>query len=101
MLDWLSDAITGVASFFGQGMASLLSWLLSGIISVITKILSAANGIFDLLDALFGFFVSIKDATLGLITVFFPWIPAEVLTVITLGFFAILLAGIVKKVSGK
>ena len=101
MLDWLGDAITGVASFLGEGVASLLSWLLSGIISVITKILSAADGIFDLLDALFGFFVSIKDATLGLIAVFFPWIPAEVQTVITLGFFAILLAGIVKKVSGK
>lgn len=101
MLDWLGDAITGVASFLGEGVASLLSWLLSGVISVITKILSAADGIFDLLDALFGFFVSIKDSTLGLISVFFPWIPVEVLTVITLGFFAILLAGIVKKVSGK
>lgn len=101
MLDWLGSALGNAASALGEGVVSILSWLLSGLISVVTKILDAAGGIFDLLDALWGFFVSIKDSLLGLLPAFFPWIPAEVLTVISLGFFAILLAGIVKKVRGK
>ena len=97
MLNWLGDALMGL----GEGLASLLSWLFSGLISVVTKALSAAGGVFDLLDALLGFFVGIKDSLLGLVPVFFPWIPSEVLTVISLGLFAVLLAGIVKKVRGK
>lgn len=101
MLTWLGDAIAGVAAAFGDGVGSLLSWLLSGLIGVITRVINAAGGIFDLLDALFGFFVSIKDTVLGLLGVFFPFIPSEVLSVIGFGLFAVLLAGIVKKVSGK
>lgn len=101
MLNWLGDALQGAVSFLGEGVVSILSWLLSGVISVIAKVLRAAGGIFDVLDALWGFFVSIKDSILGLIPAFLPWIPAEVATVISLGLFAILLAGIVKKVSGK
>ena len=97
MLDWLGSALQGL----GEGVVSILSWLFSGVISVITKMLNAAGGIFDLLDALGGFFVSIKDALLGLLPAFFPWIPADVSAVISLGLFAILLAGIVKKVRGK
>lgn len=96
-MDWLGSALSGL----GEGLVSILSWLFSGVLSVLAKILRAAGGIFDLLDSLWGFFVSIKDALLGLLTVFFPWVPAEVITVISLGFFAVLLAGIVKKVSGR
>ena len=101
MLTWLGDALRGVTAAFGEGIGSLLSWLLSGLISVITRVINAAGGIFDLLDALFGFFVSIKDTLLGLLSVFFPFIPPEVVSVIGFGLFAVLLAGIVKKVSGK
>lgn len=101
MLSWLGDALQSVASWLGQGVASILSWLFSGLLSVLTKVLQAARGIFDLLDALFGFFVSIKDAVLGLLQAVFPWVPSEVMTVISLGFLAVLLAGIVKQVRGK
>lgn len=101
LLGWLGDALKGAISFLGEGVVSILSWLLSGVLSVLTKVLNAAGGIFDLLDAIWGFFVSIKDSILGLLPAFFPWIPAEVMTVITLGLFAVLLAGIVKRVRGK
>ena len=97
MLNWIGSALHGL----GEGISSILAWLFSGVISVITKCLNAAGGIFDLLDALWGFFVSIKDVLIGLLSLFFPWIPPEVLTVVGLGLFAILLAGIVKKVRGK
>ena len=101
MLAWLGNALQDIGSALGEGIMSLLSWLLSGLLSILSKILSAAGGIFDLLDALWGFFVSIKDATLGLLPAMFPWIPADVMNVISLGLFAILLAGIVKRVRGK
>lgn len=101
MLDWLGTAIQDVGSWLGSGVMSILSWLLSGVISVVSKILGAFGGVFELLDSIWNFFVSIKDATLGLLPALFPWIPADVMNVISLGLFAILLAGIVKRVRGK
>lgn len=101
MLSWIGDALKSAASWLGQGLSSILSWLLSGVISVLSKVLAASDGIFDLLDSLFGFFISIKDAIVSLLLVVFPWVPPEVMTVITLGLFAVLLAGIVKQVRGK
>ncbi|MEA4934755.1 MAG: hypothetical protein VB071_14400 [Lawsonibacter sp.] len=101
MFKWIGDALSGAVSVIGEGLSKVLSWLISGLLSVISKILSAFGGIFDLLDALWGFFVGIKDAILNLLSAFFPWIPPEVVTVISLGLFAVLLAGIIKKVRGK
>lgn len=97
MSDFLSAALGGL----GSGLKAILSWLFSGLISIVTKAIRALDGIFDVLDSLWDFFVSIKDAAIGLMSAFFPWIPAQVMTVISLGFLAVLLAGIVKKVRGK
>lgn len=101
MLNWIGNALKGAVSWLGEGIVSILSWLLSGVLSVLSRVLQAAGGIFDLLDAIWNFFVSIKDSIVNMVSVFFPWIPVEVLTVITLGLFAVLLAGIVKRVRGK
>lgn len=101
MLSWIGNALKGAVSWLGEGIVSILSWLLSGVLSVLSRFLRAAGGIFDLLDAIWNFFVGIKDSIVNMVSVFFPWIPAEVLTVITLGLFAVLLAGIVKRVRGK
>lgn len=97
MLDWLGSAIQDVGSLFGSGVMSILSWLLSGVLSIATKVLRAAGGIFGLLDAVWNFFVSIKDSILGLLPALFPWIPEDVMTVISLGLLAILLAAFVKR----
>lgn len=101
MIGWIGSALKNAASWLGEGIVSILSWLLSGVLSVLSKVIRAAGGIFDLLDALWGFFVGIKDSILGLLPALFPWIPAEVAAVISLGLFAVLLAGIVKKVRGR
>lgn len=97
MLDWLGDAVNGLAS----GMKSLLSWLFSGLLSILSKAISALGGIFDVLDSLWDFFVGVKDALVDLMVAFFPWIPPEVMMVFSLGLLSVLLAGIVKKVRGK
>lgn len=96
-MEWLGDAISAI----GSGIGSLLSWLFSGVISVVSKVIRAVGGIFDVLDAVFNFFFGLKDTALNLLGALFPWIPAEVLSVISLGVLAILLASIVKKVRGK
>lgn len=101
MLSLLDSVLEIIGSDQGEGVMSLLSWLISGLMSIFSEIRSVAVGIFDLLDALLCFFVSVKDATLGLLPSLFPWIPADVMNVISLGLFAVLLAGFVKKVSDK
>lgn len=97
MLDWLGSAIQDVGTWFGSGVMSIISWLLSGILSILTKVIRAVGGVFGLLDAVYEFFVSIKDAILGLLPALFPWIPEDVMTVISLGLLAILLAAFVKR----
>ncbi len=96
-MEWLGDAIGAI----GSGIGSLLSWLFSGVISVVSRVIRAVGGIFDLLDAVFNFFFGLKDTALNLLGVLFPWIPADVMGVISKGLMAILLAGIIRKVRGK
>ena len=100
MLDWVSEAFQGAVSFIGESLVKILDWLLSGIVSVLTKAIDAADGVFDVLNSLWNFFVSIKDLLLNLFSVLFPFVPPEVFSVVSLGLFAVLLAGIVKKVRG-
>lgn len=95
MFKWIGSAFKSVASAVGDGIASILSWLLSGLLSVLSKILRALGGVFGLLDAVWDFFVGIKDTFLALLGVFFPWIPEDVLTVLTLGLVAVLLSGVI------
>lgn len=101
MLKWIGSALKGVASFVGEGIASVLSWLLSGVLSVLGKILRAFGGVFALLDAIWDFFVGIKDVFLELVGAFFPWVPEDVITVVSLGLLAVLLAGVIRAVRGK
>ena len=96
-MEWLGD----VLNVIGSGIGSLLSWLFSGLISVVSRVIRAVGGIFDLLDSLFNFFFGLMNTALNLLDTLFPWIPADVMAVISMGVLAILLAGIVKKVRGK
>lgn len=98
MFNWIGDALKSAASWLGEGVSSILSWLLSGVISVLSKVIDAASGIFDLLDAIWGFVLTIKDLLFGLLPALFPWIPEDVLGVISAGFFAVLIAGFIKLV---
>lgn len=98
MFEWMGNALKGAASLLGDGLVEILDWLLSGLITVLTKVIDAASGIFDVLDAVVNFFLSIKDLLLGLFPALFPWIPEDVLAVISVGLLAVLLAGFIKLV---
>lgn len=101
MFGWIQDTVGNIAGWLGDGIASFFEWLFGGIITIVTKVVDAFNSIFDVLDGLWNFAIGLKDNLFGLVGAFLPFIPAPVLTVISLGLLAVLLAGIVKKVWGK
>lgn len=101
MFKWIGNAVGNIASWLGDGIGSLFNWLFGGIGIVLTKLIDAANGFWDVLDSLWNFAVGFKDSLFGMFTVFFPFVPESVLAVISLGLLAVLLAGIYKRVRGK
>lgn len=98
MGDWLSRAVSSIGSWLGGGLSSFFNWLLGGIITIVTMIIDAAAGFWDVLEAIWDFAVGFKDSIFDLIGAFFPFIPEPVMTVLSLGLLAILIAGIVRKV---
>jgi len=97
MLGWLEGAVSGIFSWLGSGLGSFFKWLLDGIVTIFTKVINAADGFWDVLDALWGFAIGFKDDLLILFTTFFPFVPVEVVTVISLGLIAVLVAGFVRR----
>ena len=86
---WLGNTLQDIGSTLGSGVMSLLSWLFSGLLSVATKILVALGGVYDLLDAIIDFFIGVKDSILGLLPVLFPFVPEDVMLVISFGLYFI------------
>ncbi len=101
MLSWITNTIGNISSWLGDGVASLFNWLLSGLGTLLTKIINAFTGIWDVLDSIWDFAVSLVTNLMTMFGSFFPFVPASVLTVLNLGLIAVLIAGIVNKVRGK
>lgn len=101
MLNWIKQTVGNIAGWMGDGVASVFDWLLGGLATIVTKVIDAAGGFWDVLDAIWDFAVGFKDSILNLFNAFFPFVPAPVSATIGMGLLAILLAGIVKKVRGK
>lgn len=100
MLNWIKETVGNIAGWMGNGVASLFDWLLGGLATVVAKVVDAAGGFWDVLDAIWDFSVGFLDAVLGLFSAFFPFVPEPVSAALGFGLLAILLAGIVKKVRG-
>lgn len=101
MLNWIANAVSSIASWVGSGVASLIEWLLGGLDTLLTKIIDAANGLWDVLESLWNLGVGFKDSLVKLVTVAFPFLPDPVAAVIGFGLLAVLIAGIVKAVRSK
>ena len=97
MLGWLEGAVSGIFSWLGSGLGSFFKWLLAGVVTIFTKVINAADGFWDVLDALWGFAIGFKDDLMILFITFFPFVPVEVVTVINLGLIAVVVAGFVRK----
>ncbi len=101
MLDWISNAAGSIGSWLGSGIGSFFNWILGGLNIVLTKVIDAARTFWELLDSIWNFGVGLIDSLLELFSAFFPFVPPEVSSAISLAFIAVLVAGIYKKVSGK
>ena len=98
MFGWIKDTVSSITGWLGSGIASLFDWLLGGLADIFTAIVDAANAFWDVLDGLWDFATGFKASLFSLVSAFFPFIPASVMTVISLGLLVVLIAGIVKKV---
>jgi hypothetical protein len=98
MFSWIGNAVSDISSWLGDGVASLFNWLFGGLQILLTKLIDAFSGFWDVLDSLWEFAIGFKDSVFDLFTAFFPFVPAPVTTVIFAGFVAVLVAGIYKKV---
>lgn len=98
MFSWIQNAAINIGAWLGDGIGSFFNWLFGGIGTLLTKVIDAASGFWDVLDAIWNFAMGFKDTLFSLLTTFFPFIPAPVSAVISLGLFAVLIAGIIKKV---
>ena len=97
MFGWIKGMASSIGEWFGSGAASFADWLLGGLADVLTAIIDAAGGFWDVLDAIWDFALGFREDILALLTIFFPFVPAKVATVISLGLLAVIIAGIVKK----
>lgn len=97
MLGWINGIVSSVGEWFGSGASAFADWLLGGLADIVTAVINAASGFWDVLDALLDFALGFREDILALLTTFFPFVPVEVSTVISLGLLAVIIAGIVKK----
>lgn len=96
MFAWLKNVGLHITDWLGDGLGTFFNWLLGGIAEVLTKVIDAAGGLWDLLDAIWGLFIGFKDLILELFLLFFPFIPPAVSAVISMGMFAGVIFGVVK-----
>lgn len=100
MLNWITGVVKDAVGWLGSGISSFLEWLLGGLATIVTKVVNAADGFFKVLDSIWNFAVGFMESILTLLSALFPFIPEPVSAALTLAFFAVLIAGIVKKVRG-
>jgi len=97
MTNWIENAGGSIGSWLGSGIGSFVKWLFGGLITVLEKVIEAADTFWDVLTSIWDFGVGFVTNIFDLFCVFFPFVPAPVMTVISLGLLAVLIAGIVKK----
>lgn len=101
MLDWIANAAGNIAVWLGEGVASLIEWLLGGLVDMFTLIFDAADSIFGVFESIWNLGVSFTESLSGSLATLCPFLPEPVIGVIGTGLLTIVIAGIVKKVRGK
>lgn len=101
MLDWIKNTVGNIIGWTGEGIGKVFGLFFDGIATIVTKVVDAAGGFWDVLDAIWDFAVGFVQSILNLFSAFFPFVPAPVSAVIGMGLTAVVIAGFVKKARGK
>lgn len=101
MLNWIANTASDIAGWLGEGIASLIKWLLGGLVDMFTLIVDAVDGIWAVLESIWNLATGVVDSVLSAFRVLYPFVPEPVANVISAGLIVVVIAGIVKKVSGK
>lgn len=100
MLNWIANAAGDIAGWVGEGFASLIRWLLSGLADMFTLIFDAADGIWAVFESVWTLATGVVDAVLSVFSTLFPFVPEPVANVISAGLIIVVIAGVVQKVRG-
>ena len=101
MLNWIANSASDIAGWVGEGFAALIKWLLGGLVDMFTLIVDAVDGIWAVLESIWNLATGVVDSVLSAFRVLYPFVPEPVANVISAGLIVVVIAGIVKKVSGK
>lgn len=96
MFSWIQSAVGNIGAWLGNGVGSFFNWFFGGIATLLTKVIDAADGFWDVLDAIWNFLTGFKDTVFSLFTTFFPFVPAPVAVIISTGLFVVLIARLIK-----
>ena len=55
MLSWIGNAVSSITGWVGSGIANVFKWLLGGIETILTKVIGAADFLWDLFDSIWVF----------------------------------------------
>ena len=101
MLNWIANTASDIAGWVGDGIASLIKWLLGGLADMFTLIFDAADGVWAVFESVWTLATGVVDSVLSVFTVLFPFVPEPVANVISAGLIVVVIAGVVQKVRGK
>lgn len=100
MFDWIVNTVSDITGWLGEGIGNLFHWLFSGLDSILVKVIGAFSSFWSLLDSIWDFGIGLVRSVGDLMTVFLPFLPSEVISVISLALLAVAIAGIYKRVKG-
>lgn len=98
MLNWIANAAGDIAGWVGDGIASLIKWLLGGLADMFTLIFDAADGIWSVFESIWNLATGVVSSVLSAFRLLYPFVPEPVANVVSAGLIVVVIAGVVKKV---
>ena len=85
-----------IGEWLGEKASDFFGWLLGGLGQIFEAIFDGLLGVFDVLDAVWNFFVGILDAVGSLLRIVIPFLPDNVSAVISSALLVVIIIGAVK-----
>lgn len=97
MFAFLGNLIQDLVSGAGEALVSLIKGILGGAVIFLTDIVDALGNVVKILDGLKSGLGGIYQGFLGLVSLVFPFLPAEWITILTTSILMTAVGVIIKK----